>query len=101
RLLAGIRRYGNIFLKFDDDLKPIEQSEWFVFGDEAHQEVQFISGAVLLDDDTLGITLGIDRIMAKTPADYKGLFYKVKLDDITFKPFDYNNLVIRRGRLAV
>lgn len=93
-------RYGNIFIKFDDELKPIEQSDWFIFGDEGHQEVQFMSGAVLLDNDTLAITLGIDRISARTPADYKGLLYKVKLNDIEFHEFDYNNLTIKRGRLG-
>ena len=99
-LANAVRRYGNIFIKFDEDLKPIEQSDWFIFGDEGHQEVQFISGAVLLDEETLGITVGIDRILARTPADYKGLLYKVKLDDIEFMEFDYNNLTIQRGRLA-
>jgi hypothetical protein len=98
--LINAQRYGNIFIKFDDDLKPTHQSKWFVFGDEGHQEVQFISGMVLLEKDILGITLGIDRIQARTPADYKGLFYKVDLNHIWTEPFDYNNLVIRRGRLA-
>lgn len=100
RLMNSTYRYANIFIKFDDDIKPIEQSDWFIFGDEGHQEVQFMSGAVLLDEDTLAITVGIDRILPRTPADYKGLLYKVKLDDISFSEFDYSNLAIRRGRLA-
>lgn len=99
--LINAQRYGNIFIKFDDDLKPVEQSKWFVFGDEGHQEVQFISGMVLIEKDVLGITVGIDRIMPRTPADYKGLLYKVNLNHIWTEPFDYNNLVIRRGRLAL
>lgn len=100
RLANAVRRYGNVFIKFDADLKPIERSEWFVFGDEAHQEVQFISGMVLLDKQTLGITLGIDRINYRTPADYKGMFYKVKLADIEYTPFEYDTLAIKHGRLA-
>lgn len=100
RLANAMHRYGNIFIKFDTDFKPTGQSDWFVFGDEAHQEVQFISGAVLLDKETLGITVGIDRISPRTPADYKGLLYKVKLDNIELYPFDYDNLTIKRGRLA-
>lgn len=100
RIINSTYRYANIFIKFDEDLKPIEQSSWFIFGDEAHQEVQFMSGAVLLDKNTLAITVGIDRILPRTPADYKGLLYKVKLDDIEFHQFDYNNLAITRGKLA-
>lgn len=100
RIVNATYRYANIFIKFDEDLKPIQQSDWFVFGDESHQEVQFMSGAVLLDEDTLAITLGIDRILPRTPADYKGLLYKVKLDNIGFNQFDYNNLVITRGKFV-
>jgi hypothetical protein len=100
RLANAIRRYGNVFIKFNKDLQPIARSDWFVFGDEAHQEVQFISGMVLLDKDTLGITLGIDRINPRTEADYKGMFYKVKLSDIQYTDFSYDNLQIKYGRLA-
>lgn len=90
KLLKDVNRYTNVFIKFDKDFKPIERTGWFVFDDESHQEVQFISGMVLLDEETLGITVGIDRILGTTEADYKGLLYKVKLKDIIYKPFNYN-----------
>lgn len=93
-------RYPNIFIKFDKDFKPIEMSDWWVFEDYKNDEVQFIGGGMSLDDETMALTVGLDRITARTPADYKGLLYKVKLKDIDFKPFDENNLVIRRGELA-
>lgn len=98
-LANRVLRYPNVFIKFDKDFKAIERSGWFIFDDEAHQEVQFISGALKVKDE-IWLTCGIDRISKYTEADYKGLLYKVKIDDIQWKPFDYNNLVIRRGRLA-
>lgn len=91
-------RYPNVFIKFDKNLKPIERSGWFVFDDEAHQEVQFISGALKVDKE-IWLTVGIDRIRPEQPADYKGLLYKVKLSDIGWKEFDYY-FQIRRGILS-
>lgn len=99
RLANNIHRYPNVFVKFDKDFKPIQRSGWFVFDDEAHQEVQFISGAVRVKDQ-IWLTVGIDRISPQTPADYKGLLYKVNISDIAFKDFDYYNFVIRRGKLS-
>ncbi len=99
KLAYNTWRYPNVFVKFDKDLKAIERSGWFVFDDEAHQEVQFISGAVKVGDE-LWLTLGIDRISPNTEADYKGMLYKVKIDDIYWKDFDYNNFVIERGELC-
>lgn len=99
RLANNVHRYPNVFIKFDKDLKPIERTGWFVFDDEAHQEVQFISGAVKVGDE-MWITVGIDRISPNTEADYKGLLYKVKFEDITYKEFNYYSFVIKRGRLA-
>lgn len=98
-LMGNVLRYPNVFIKFDKNFKPIERSGWFVFGDEAHQEVQFISGALKVKDE-LWLTVGIDRIHAKTEADYKGLLYKVKLSDIKWKDFIYNRFVIKNGKLA-
>ena len=99
RLLNNTPRYPNVFVKFDKDFKPIQRSGWFVFGDEAHQEVQFISGALKVKDE-IWLTVGIDRILSKTEADYKGLLYKVKVKDINWKEFNYKKFVIEKGRLA-
>lgn len=92
-------RYSNVFIKFDKSLRPIEQSEFFIFDDEAHQEVQFMSGMDLIDDE-LWITLGIDRILPSTQAEYKGLLYKVDPKNIKYKPFDAENIVITEGELV-
>ena len=98
-LLNDVHRYSNVFIKFDKGLRPIEQSDFFIFDDESHQEVQFISGMDLIDNE-FWITLGIDRILPSTQAEYKGLLYKVKPEDIKYKPFDYENIVIREGKLV-
>lgn len=79
--------YPNRFIKYDKDLKPIEMTDWFVFKDYKDVEVQFFSGMVLLDKDTLGITVGLDRISSRTEALYKSLLYKVKLKDIDWQPY--------------
>jgi hypothetical protein len=99
RLLNDVNRYSNVFVKFDKSLRPIEQSDFFIFDDEAHQEVQFISGMDLIDDE-FWITVGIDRILPTTQAEYKGLLYKVKPENIKYKPFDYENIVITEGELV-
>lgn len=99
RLLDDVNRYSNVFVKFDKALNPIEQSEFFIFDDEAHQEVQFICGMDLIDGE-LWITLGIDRILPTTQAEYKGLLYKVDPKNIEYKPFDHENIVIREGKLV-
>ena len=62
-------------------------TDWFVFKDYMDEEVQFVSGMVLLDDETLGITVGLDRITARKEALYKSLLYKVKLEDIGWQPY--------------
>jgi len=79
--------YPNMFVKYNDDLVPIECTDWFVFDDYKDEEVQFMSGAALLDKETLGITVGLDRITARRPALYKSLLYKVKLSDIDWQPY--------------
>lgn len=94
-----VARYPNVFIKFNKDFKPTHRSGWFVFDDESHQEVQFISGALKVKDE-MWLTVGIDRITRHTEADYKGLLYKVKFDEIGWKDFNYHNLVIKRGRLV-
>ncbi len=98
-LLNDVHRYSNVFIKFDKSLRPVEQSDFFIFDDEAHQEVQFMSGMDLINGE-LWITLGIDRILPTTQAEYKGLLYKVKPENIKYKPFDYKNIVITKGRLV-
>lgn len=98
-LLNDVHRYSNVFIKFDKELRPIEQSEFFIFDDEAHQEVQFMSGMDLIDGE-LWITVGIDRILPSTQAEYKGLLYKVDPNNIKYKPFDHENIVIREGELV-
>jgi hypothetical protein len=98
RLLDDVNRYSNVFIKFDKALNPVEQSDFFIFDDESHQEVQFISGMDLIDGE-LWITLGIDRILPSTQAEYKGLLYKVDPKDIKYKPFDHENIVITEGKL--
>lgn len=98
-LNGRIARYPNVFIKFNKDFRPTHRSGWFVFDDEAHQEVQFISGALKVKDE-MWLTVGIDRITRHTQADYKGLLYKVKFDEIGWKDFNYHNFVIRRGRLV-
>lgn len=98
-LSNDVHRYSNVFIKFDKGLRPIEQSDFFIFDDEAHQEVQFMSGMDLIDDE-LWITVGIDRILPSTEAEYKGLLYKVDPKDIVYKPFDYINIVITEGELS-
>ncbi len=99
QLEDNVHRYSNVFIKFDKGLRPVEQSDFFIFDDESHQEVQFMSGMDLIDGE-LWITLGIDRILPSTQAEYKGLLYKVKPSDIVYKPFDYENIVITKGRLV-
>lgn len=94
-----VHRYSNVFIKFDKKLRPVEQSDFFIFDDEAHQEVQFMSGMDLIDGE-LWITLGIDRILPSTQAEYKGLLYKVDPKNIKYKPFDHTNIVIREGKLV-
>lgn len=79
--------YPNRFIKYDKNLTPIEMTDWFVFKDYKDVEVQFMSGMALLDDETLGITVGLDRITARTEALYKSLLYKVKLEDIGWQPY--------------
>lgn len=98
-LTNRIYRYPNIFIKFNSDLKPIKQSNWFVFGDYKNEEVQFISGAMKVNKDIMALTVGLDRITSHTDANYKGLLYHVDINNIEFKDFDYNNLVITRGTL--
>lgn len=92
-------RYPNLFIKFDENLKPIGMSDWFVFDDYANEEVQFICGGMSVGDE-LWITVGLDRIQARVEADYKGLLYKVKYSDIEFKDFDERKLPITRGVLG-
>lgn len=87
RLANRVGCYPNVFIKYDKDLKPIETTDWFVFKDYKDEEVQFMSGLVLLDKDTLGVTVGLDRITARREALYKSLLYKVKLKDIDWQPY--------------
>ena len=79
--------YPNAFIKYNEDLVPVESTDWFVFDDYKDEEVQFMAGAVMLDKETLGITVGLDRITARRPALYKSLLYKVKLKDIDWQPY--------------
>lgn len=79
--------YPNMFIKYNDDLEPIECTDWFVFQDYMEEEVQFMCGATMLDEETLAITVGLDRITARRPALYKSLLYKVKLKDIDWQPY--------------
>ena len=95
-LANGIGCYPNVFIKYDKDLRPIETTDWFVFKDYMNEEVQFMSGLVLLDDETLGVTVGLDRITARRDALYKSLLYKVKIDDIDWQP--YAPVPLRNGR---
>lgn len=76
-----------MFIKYNDDLEPIECTDWFVFQDYMEEEVQFMCGATMLDEETLAITVGLDRITARRPALYKSLLYKVKLKDIDWQPY--------------
>lgn len=85
RLANRIGCYPNMFVKYDDNLKPTHCTDWFVFKDYMDEEVQFIGGAVMLDKETLGITVGLDRITARRDALYKSLLYKVKLTDIDWQ----------------
>lgn len=87
--------YPNVFIKYDENLKPTANTDWFVFKDYMEEEVQFMSGATMLDKDTLGITVGLDRITANKEALYKSLLYKVKLSDIDFQ--SYRPLPLRNG----
>ena len=87
RLKNGQGVYPNAFIKYDKDLVPTHCTDWFVFEDYKDEEVQFMSGAALLDRNTLGISVGLDRITAKRPALYKSLLYKVKLSEIDWQPY--------------
>lgn len=98
-LRNDVHRYSNVFIKFDKALRPVEQSDFFIFDDESHQEVQFISGMDLIEGE-LWITLGIDRILPSTQAEYKGLLYKVKPENVKYKPFDHKNIIITEGILV-
>jgi len=95
RLANRIGCYPNMFIKYDDNLVPRECTDWFVFKDYKDEEVQFMSGAAMIDKDTIGITVGLDRITALRPALYKALLYKVKLEDISWQP--YNPQPLSRG----
>lgn len=95
RLRNRIGCYPNAFIKYDGNLVPTHCTDWFVFKDYMDEEVQFMGGAALLDKNTLGITVGLDRITARRPALYKSLLYKVKLDDIGWQP--YQILPLRNG----
>lgn len=95
RLANRIGCYPNMFIKYDKNLTPIQCTDWFVFKDYMDEEVQFMSGATMLDKDTLGITVGLDRITARKEALYKALLYKVKLSDIDWQP--YKPLPLRGG----
>lgn len=85
--------YPNFFIKYNEKLQPIACTDWFVFKDYMQEEVQFVGGATMLDEDTLGITVGLDRITAKRPALYKSLLYKVKLKDIDWQQYQPRPLV--------
>lgn len=85
--------YPNMFIKYDDNLQPIGCTDWFVFKDYMLEEVQFIGGMALFDNETLAITVGLDRITAKRPALYKSLLYKVKLSDIGWQPYQPRPLI--------
>lgn len=87
RLANGVGCYPNMFVKYDKNLLPIECTDWFVFKDYSDQEVQFMASATMLDKETLGITVGLDRVTARRPALYKSLLYKVKLKDIDWQPY--------------
>jgi len=95
RLANRVGCYPNMFVKYDENLVPVANTDWFVFKDYMDEEVQFMSGAVMLDDETIGITVGLDRITARRPALYKSLLYKVKLKDIDWQP--YRVLPLRSG----
>lgn len=96
RLANRVGCYPNMFVRYDENLVPVENTDWFVFKDFMDEEVQFMAGAVMLDKDTIGITVGLDRITARRPALYKSLLYKVKLSDINWQP--YRPLPLRSGR---
>lgn len=92
RLRNGIGCYPNMFVKYNNDLSPTHCTDFFVFKDYMNEEVQFMSGSVMLDEDTIGITVGLDRITARREALYKSLLYKVKLNDIDWQPFNLTPL---------
>lgn len=79
--------YPNMFIKYNKDLVPIECTDWFVFKDYSKEEVQFMSGAAMIDKDTLAISVGLDRISVRRRALYKALLYKVKLSGIDWQPY--------------
>lgn len=87
--------YPNAFIKYDDNLLPTHCTDWFVFNDYKDEEVQFMSGMTMLNDDILGVTVGLDRISARRPALYKSLLYRVKISDIDWQPF--NVIPLRNG----